>query len=77
MKYKILGNMLFLFSEIQNTDPTIEIFKDVFNVGDILDATCTSGPSKPVPEITWLVNGRRVICNKIFIVIINKLVNSR
>ncbi|XP_029345900.1 uncharacterized protein LOC100568561 [Acyrthosiphon pisum] len=45
--------------KIQNIDPTIEIFKEVFNVGDILDATCTSGPSKPVPEITWLVNGRR------------------
>uniref|UniRef100_A0A2S2P141 Ig-like domain-containing protein n=2 Tax=Schizaphis graminum TaxID=13262 RepID=A0A2S2P141_SCHGA len=45
--------------KIQNTDPTIEIFKEVFNVGDILDATCTSGPSKPVPEITWLVNGRK------------------
>jgi len=49
------------FSEIQNIDPTIEIFKEVFSVGDMLEATCTSGSSKPVPEITWLVNGRRVI----------------
>ncbi|XP_025412319.1 uncharacterized protein LOC112684833 isoform X2 [Sipha flava] len=45
--------------KIQNVDPTIDISKEVFNVGDILDATCTSGPSKPVPEITWLVNGRK------------------
>ncbi|VVC37249.1 Immunoglobulin subtype,Immunoglobulin-like domain,Immunoglobulin-like fold [Cinara cedri] len=45
--------------QIQEIDPNITTSKQVFNVGDILDATCTSGPSKPVPEITWLVNGRK------------------
>lgn len=52
--------IFYSFQGIQNTDPTIEISKDMFYVGDILDASCTSGPSKPVPEITWLVNGRKV-----------------
>lgn len=61
MLFETLFTCIFFLSEIQNIDPTIEIFKEVFNVGDMLDATCTSGPSKPVPEITWLVNGRRVI----------------
>ncbi|XP_050535305.1 uncharacterized protein LOC126902263 [Daktulosphaira vitifoliae] len=45
--------------KIQDRDPVIKISKEVFNVGEILEAICTSGPSKPVPEITWLVNGRK------------------
>ncbi|XP_050428482.1 uncharacterized protein LOC126838245 [Adelges cooleyi] len=45
--------------KIQERDPVIKISKVVFNVGEILEATCTSGPSKPVPEITWLINGRK------------------
>lgn len=53
--------VFFLFLGIQETDPVIEIQKKEFEVGEFLDATCTSGPSKPVPEITWLVNGRKVI----------------
>lgn len=41
-------------------DPHITFNQANFTVGDILDANCTSSPATPVPELTWLLNGKKV-----------------
>lgn len=74
-KFSYIVIVFFFFlrvTEIQEVNPNITTSKQVFNVGDILDATCTSGPSKPVPEITWLVNGRKVLFLFLIIYVITK-----
>lgn len=43
----------------QSKDPHITFNQANYTVGDILDANCTSSPATPVPELTWLVNGKK------------------
>lgn len=56
--------------ESQSKDPHITFNQANYTVGDILDANCTSSPATPVPELTWLVNGKKVrieIRNLVFV----------
>ncbi|XKL63122.1 hypothetical protein PGB90_005486 [Kerria lacca] len=43
----------------QSKDPHISFNQANFTVGDILNANCTSSPATPVPELTWLLNGKK------------------
>ncbi|XP_065223871.1 uncharacterized protein LOC135848027 [Planococcus citri] len=43
----------------QMHDPHITFNQANFTVGDTLDANCTSSPATPVPELTWLLNGKK------------------
>lgn len=47
-------------AETQSKDPHITFNQDNYTSGDILDANCTSSPATPVPELTWLLNGKKV-----------------
>ncbi|CAH1967104.1 unnamed protein product [Acanthoscelides obtectus] len=46
--------------EPQDDNPTIVFDKDTYEIGDILQANCTTAPSKPPPHITWLINNEKV-----------------
>ncbi|XP_034944975.1 uncharacterized protein, partial [Chelonus insularis] len=45
----------------QSDNPHITFKKDVYTVGEVLEANCTSSPAYPVPHLTWLINGIEVI----------------
>lgn len=60
----------FLCSHIsvsQNGPPSIVFKKRQFYVGEKLIANCTTTRSKPVPHITWLINGKKVNIWQLFI----------
>ncbi|XP_064455039.1 uncharacterized protein LOC135366292 isoform X2 [Ornithodoros turicata] len=40
--------------------PAIEGVKPRYQVGDVLNATCRSRPSKPAPSLQWIINGEPV-----------------
>ncbi|XP_011880498.1 PREDICTED: uncharacterized protein LOC105568994 isoform X2 [Vollenhovia emeryi] len=44
----------------QREDPNIRFQKSVYVVGESLEANCTSSPARPVPYITWFINGEEV-----------------
>ncbi|XP_077262312.1 uncharacterized protein LOC143897487 isoform X1 [Temnothorax americanus] len=44
----------------QSKDPTIRFEKSVYVVGESLEVNCTSSPARPVPYITWFINGKEV-----------------
>lgn len=46
--------------EPQEEDPVITFNKDTYEIGEILEANCTTGPARPPPHITWLINNERV-----------------
>ncbi|XP_065161560.1 uncharacterized protein [Atheta coriaria] len=46
--------------EPQNRDPTITFDKTTYEVGDVLQANCTTAAARPPPHITWLINGEKV-----------------
>lgn len=48
----------------QREDPSITFEKSVYVVGESLEANCTSSPARPVPYITWFINGKEVKDNK-------------
>ncbi|XP_046669653.1 uncharacterized protein LOC124360254 [Homalodisca vitripennis] len=43
----------------QTEDPQITYWKEEYTVGERLEVNCTSGPSRPTPEVTWLLNGKQ------------------
>ncbi|XP_054273112.1 uncharacterized protein LOC128993320 [Macrosteles quadrilineatus] len=43
----------------QIEDPTITYWKTEYTVGERLEVNCTSGQSRPTPEVTWLLNGKQ------------------
>ncbi|KAK7590680.1 hypothetical protein V9T40_002293 [Parthenolecanium corni] len=45
--------------QTQSENPRISFNEADYKVGDILDANCTSSPATPVPELTWLLNGKK------------------
>lgn len=52
---------LFVFvAEPQNDDPKITFNKDTYEIGEVLEANCTTAPAKPPPHITWLINDQKV-----------------
>jgi len=42
------------------TDPTIRTEKERIAVGEMLRANCTSGKSRPAPDVTWKLNSDAV-----------------
>lgn len=57
----ILPQLIFnLFAEPQEQDPVITFNKDTYEIGEILEANCTSSPSRPPPHITWFINDQKV-----------------
>lgn len=42
------------------TDPAIRTEKERIAMGETLRANCTSGKSRPAPEVTWRLNGELV-----------------
>lgn len=50
----------FCFKVLPSKDPEIENLQAVYKVGDAINATCSNGPSKPAPILTWYINDERV-----------------
>ncbi|XP_072397935.1 uncharacterized protein [Diabrotica undecimpunctata] len=46
--------------EPQETDPEITFNKNTYEIGEVLEANCTTAPSRPPPHITWLINNEKV-----------------
>ncbi|KAF7269337.1 hypothetical protein GWI33_017630 [Rhynchophorus ferrugineus] len=44
----------------QEYNPKITFKKDMYIVGETLDANCTTAPARPPPHITWLINDEKV-----------------
>lgn len=49
-----------VYAETQRDPPQVLTSKPVYQVGETLEANCTSSPAQPVAGITWLVNGKAV-----------------
>lgn len=49
-----------MFIEPQDADPTITFNKGTYEIGEVLEANCTTAPARPPPHITWLINGEKV-----------------
>ncbi|BES93765.1 Hypothetical protein NTJ_06574 [Nesidiocoris tenuis] len=43
----------------QLEDPHISFGKPTYVVGELLQVNCTSGPARPTPDVTWLINGKQ------------------
>ncbi|CAH1376764.1 uncharacterized protein [Tenebrio molitor] len=43
----------------QDEDPTITFNKSTYEIGEVLEANCTTAPARPPPHITWLINGEK------------------
>lgn len=41
-------------------DPRITFRKPEYTVGDWLQVNCTSASARPTPDVTWLLNGKKV-----------------
>ncbi|PNF16229.1 hypothetical protein B7P43_G15301 [Cryptotermes secundus] len=46
--------------QTQRDPPQVLTSKPVYQVGETLEANCTTSPSRPIAHITWLVNGKSV-----------------
>lgn len=49
-----------LLPEPQGYDPKITFGKAEYQVGEILEANCTTSPARPPPHITWFINKQKV-----------------
>jgi hypothetical protein len=49
-----------MHTEQQRDPPQVLTSKPAYQVGETLEANCTSSPAQPVADITWLVNGKPV-----------------
>ncbi|XP_044759851.1 uncharacterized protein LOC123317402 [Coccinella septempunctata] len=47
--------------EPQLEDPKITFNKETYEIGEVLEANCTTAPARPPPHITWLINGEKVV----------------
>lgn len=47
-------------SEPQGYDPKITFGKAEYQVGEVLEANCTTSPARPPPHITWFINKQKV-----------------
>jgi hypothetical protein len=50
----------FVCIETQRDPPQLLTSKPVYQVGETIEANCTTSPSRPIAHITWLVNGKPV-----------------
>lgn len=60
----ILGSRNYLrrlFPDASSGDPTMMIDRNFADVGDFIYANCTSQPSYPATNISWFLNGKKVI----------------
>ncbi|XP_074027552.1 uncharacterized protein [Leptinotarsa decemlineata] len=46
--------------EPQEGPPEITFNKSTYEIGEVLEANCTTTPAKPPPHITWLINNEKV-----------------
>ncbi|KAJ3640592.1 hypothetical protein Zmor_027147 [Zophobas morio] len=46
--------------EPQDKDPTITFNKGTYEIGEVVEANCTTAAARPPPHITWLINGEKV-----------------
>ncbi|KAG7197167.1 hypothetical protein KM043_007249 [Ampulex compressa] len=44
----------------QTENPKITFEERMYVVGESLEANCTSSPARPVPHLTWFINGKEV-----------------
>ncbi|XP_014610305.1 PREDICTED: uncharacterized protein LOC106790117 [Polistes canadensis] len=44
----------------QTENPMIMFEKSVYEIGDYLEANCSSSAALPVPHLTWFINGKEV-----------------
>ncbi|XP_046823816.1 uncharacterized protein LOC124426317 [Vespa crabro] len=44
----------------QTENPKITFGKNIYMVGDNLEANCSSSAASPVPHLTWFINGKEV-----------------
>ncbi|XP_045478477.1 uncharacterized protein LOC123683459 [Harmonia axyridis] len=47
--------------EPQQRDPKITFNKETYEIGEVLEANCSTAPARPPPRITWLINGKKVV----------------
>ncbi|KAF5296634.1 hypothetical protein FQA39_LY12462 [Lamprigera yunnana] len=52
--------IVLIVQEPQQNDPVITFNKDTYEIGEILEANCTTSPARPPPHVTWLINNDRV-----------------
>ncbi|XP_071626143.1 cell adhesion molecule 2 isoform X1 [Temnothorax longispinosus] len=50
------------------TDPAIRTEKERIAMGETLQANCTSGKSRPAPEVTWKLNGELIESNGLYLI---------
>ncbi|KAJ8973034.1 hypothetical protein NQ317_009207, partial [Molorchus minor] len=48
-------------NEPQRENPVIKFNKNTYEIGEVLEANCTSAPARPPPHITWLINDEKVM----------------
>lgn len=49
-----------MFAENQVENPRITFRKPEYTVGDRLVVNCTAAVARPMPDVTWLLNGKKV-----------------
>ena len=54
------GKDLLIYS-IPPRGPVITGMKPLYSMGDILNLTCASGDAFPAPNITWMIDGRKMV----------------
>lgn len=69
-KSNLAGIYIFFFTVLPDRGPTIIGARSRYNIGDTLNVTCMSGPSKPPSFLEWRVNDQEVIYI-IFLIIID------
>ncbi|PSN46963.1 hypothetical protein C0J52_12571 [Blattella germanica] len=64
-KYTIILHavLYFMCLEMQREPPHVSTSKHVYQVGETLEANCTTSPARPLAHVTWLVNEKPVSTN--------------
>lgn len=52
--------LYFSFSVLPYEDPVIKGLYSQYQLGDLVNLTCSYGPSKPNASLTWYINDRKV-----------------
>jgi hypothetical protein len=55
--YRMLKLPFFLLADPPEGDPKLRLEKTRYSVGDTLRGNCSSPPSSPPTNLTWIVNG--------------------
>ncbi|XP_064470697.1 uncharacterized protein LOC135385350 [Ornithodoros turicata] len=57
------GQKEMLIYVLPEEDPTIKGLQSQYKVGDVINLTCSYGPSRPNASVTWYINDRKVSGN--------------